>query len=462
MSTDLFSEFDEVSAKQWKQRIQFDLKGGDYNESLVWKSNDGVAVNPFYHPDETPQPVSVNAPSGWNACEKIYVVSSEKANQKGLNALEKGAESLWFIIPSKETEPTTLFSEINEKVPVYITSEFISADFFSKLKAYFSDKKHQVHLQVDIIGNLARSGNWYKNLKEDFSTLDRILSEAGRFESVVSVNMSLYQNAGANIPQQLAYSLAHATDYLNHLENDASAPKNEALKMLFSTSVGPNYFFEIAKLRALRLLYATVAREFNVSEKCFILAQPSKRNKTLYDYNVNLLRTTTECMSAALGGADSICNMPYDAIFHKENNFGTRIARNQLLILKNESYFEKAANPAEGSYYVETLTRQFAEKALEIFKDIENGGGFLKQLKEGIIQKKISESARKEQEQYDNGELVLVGSNKYANKDDKMQADLELYPFLKKHPRKTLIPPILERRLAEKSEQQRLKEEEVV
>lgn len=462
MSDNLFSEFEEVSAKQWKQKIQFDLKGADYNETLVWNSNDGVAVNPFYHPDESPQPVSVNAPSGWDVCEKIYVVSSEKANKKALTALEKGAESLWFIIPSEEIEFESLFSEVNKNIPVYISFEFLSAEYISRLKNFFSGKDFQVHLQVDIIGNLARSGNWYKNMNDDFSSLNDIFLAAEGFQSVLSVNMGLYQNAGANIPQQLAYSLAHATEYLNHFEKNPSADKNQAPEILFSTSVGPNYFFEIAKLRALRLLYATVAREFEVSENCYILAQPSKRNKTLYDYNVNLLRTTTECMSAALGGANSICNMPYDAIFHKDNDFGRRIARNQLLILKNESYFEKAANPAEGSYYVETLTRQFAEKALEIFKDIENGGGFLKQLKEGIIQKKISESARKEVEQFENGKLVLVGSNKYANREDRMKDDLELFPFLKKHPRKTLIQPILERRLSEKSEQQRLEEEESI
>lgn len=461
MSTNLFSEFDGVSAKQWKQKIQYDLKGADYNEALVWKSYEGIAVKPFYHPDETPEPVSVNAPSGWNVCEKIYVISSEKANSKALNAIEKGAESLWFIIPSEGTTLKILFENIDQEIPVYITCEFLSPDFYSRLKDFFSEKEHQVYLQTDIIGNLARSGNWYRNMNDDFSSLGSIISEVKGFRSVLSVNMGLYQNSGANIPQQLAYALAHATEYLNHFENlqEHSTDEKAVLKLLFSTAVGPNYFFEIAKLRALRLLYATVASEFGVPESCHIVAQPTRRNKTLYDYNVNMLRTTTECMSAALGGADSICNMPYDAVFHKENDFGTRIARNQLLILKKESYFEKAANPSEGSYYIETLTRQFAEKALEIFKDIEKGGGFLKQLKQGTIQKKIYESAQKEEEQFEQGELVLVGSNKYANKEDKMKTDIELYPFLKKHPRKTLIQPILERRLSEKSEQQRLEQE---
>jgi methylmalonyl-CoA mutase len=164
-------------------------------------------------------------------------------------------------------------------------------------------------------------------------------------------------------------------------------------------------------------------------------------------------------MSAILGGADTIANLPYDALYHKDNEFGDRIARNQLLILKNESYFDKVNNPSDGSYYIENLTHQLAEKALALFKDIEANGGFLKQLNEGIIKRKIQESADKEQELFDTGKEILLGTNKYPNKNDRMKDDLELFPFVKIKPRKTLITPIIEKRLAEKMEQDRLKEE---
>jgi len=164
-------------------------------------------------------------------------------------------------------------------------------------------------------------------------------------------------------------------------------------------------------------------------------------------------------MSAILGGANTIFNLPYDALYHKDNEFGDRIARNQLLILKNESYFNKVNNPSDGSYYIESLTNQLAEKALVLFKDIEANGGFLKQLKDGIIKRKIEESAEKEQKLFDEGKEILLGSNKYPNKNDMMKNDLELYPFVKIKPRKTLISPIIEKRLAEKIEQERLKTE---
>lgn len=459
MSTGLFSEFDKVSAKQWKQKIQVDLKGEDYNQTLIWNSHDGVDVKPFYHPDEAPEALKTASGCGWNICEQIYVSSAEKAARKALNALGRGAESLWFVIPSEEVELQVLLAEIPSETTVYLDCKFLSESFLLQLAKIPSEKKQKLHLLTDIIGKLARTGNWFDNLKDDHALMDKALSSADT-ASVLSVNMDLYQNAGANIPQQLAYGLAHANEYLNHLNDTEVLSKAGELTMLFQVAIGPNYFFEIAKLRALRLLYASLAREYGFNVSCIILAGPSRRNKTLYDYNVNLLRTTTECMSAVLGGADSICNLPYDVLYHKNNEFGSRIARNQLLILKHESYFEKVVNPAEGSYYIESLTRQFSERALEIFRDIEKGGGFLKQLKEGIPQRKIIESAKKEQEDFDQGRNVLIGTNKHANPQDRMKSEIELYPFLKKKVRKTLLSPILERRLAESLEQERLKEED--
>ena len=461
MSHTLFNEFQEVSAKEWKQKIQFDLKGADYNETLIFHSKDGISVKPFYNSEDLKDLITITSPTSWNVCEKIYVASDIKSNKKALEVIKKGAESLWFVISSKESDFNILFKNIAlSTTPIYISFEFLSEEFLNTLITFFAEKDHQVSLQIDPIGNLARSGNWYHDLKKDHEILDNIVAKTEGFKSVISVDGTLYQNAGATIPQELAYMLAHANEYLNHFDNDKNDEKvNTKIQFQFLTATGSNYFFEIAKMKALRLLFSSLASEYKVSEKCSILAQPSKRDKTLYDYNVNLLRTTTQSMSAVLGGADEVYNSPYDAIYHKNNEFGDRIARNQLLVLKNESYFDKVSNASDGAYYIETLTQQFAEKALEIFKEIENGGGFLKQLKEGIIQRKISETATKEQELFDSGKITLIGTNKFQNPEDKMANDLELYPFLKMNPRKTLLQPILEKRLSEKSEQERLKTE---
>ena len=190
-----------------------------------------------------------------------------------------------------------------------------------------------------------------------------------------------------------------------------------------------------------------------------IIAHPTRRNKTNYDYNTNMLRTTTECMSAVLGGANMVVNMPYDVLYHKTNDFGQRISRNQLIVLKKESYFDAVSNPSDGTYYIEEITHKLGTKGLALFKEIEKGGGFLKQLKAGIIQRKTKESADKEQAQFDAQEITLLGTNKHPNPNDRMKDDIELYPFVKIKPRKTIIAPIIPRRLAEKSEQDRLTKE---
>ncbi len=455
-SEPLFSDFPEISSKQWKQLIQADLKGADYNETLIWKNNEGIDVKPFYHADQfesLPDSSNTNA-TQWKICQTIFVANVEKSNEKAVNAIQRGAESITFILPSEDILMKDLLVNINlTDTFIYFECQFLSSEFVKKLITFPS--KENIHFKTDIIGHLASSGNWFTNLKDDHTHFDAIVDNTNAF----NVNAALYQNAGATMVQQLAYAIAHANEYLNHLDSVIASEAKQSLEIIFNVSVGTNYFFEIAKLKALRQLWKTLASEYGINEECVIVVTPTKRNKTLYDYNTNMLRTTTECMSAIIGGANTICNLPYDAIYHKDNEFGERIARNQLLILKHESYFDKVSNPSDGAYYIESLTQQLSEKALTLFKDIEANGGFLHQLKEGIIQRKIKESAAKEQEQFNNGEIVLLGTNRHPNKQDTMKQDLELYPFLKTNPIKTLIEPVLERRLAEGSEQERLKAE---
>lgn len=457
MSNILFDEFNPVTSKQWKQLIQFDLKGADYNETLVWKTNEDIDVRPFYHADEFKElpKISSTKATQWHICQSIFVADVKKSNEKALNIIERGAESIKFIIPSEDVSIKNLMEGINlSSTILYFEFQFLSEKYIQSFSNILNNRN--IVIQTDIIGHLARTGNWFSTLQEDHKQFESIISKT----NALSIDVSLYQNAGANMVQQLAYALAHTNEYLNHLDSVIASGTKQSLAVIFNVSVGTNYFFEIAKLRALRLLWNTISSEYTINTDCQIFATPTKRNKTLYDYNTNMLRTTMECMSAILGGANTICNLPYDAIYHKDNEFGERIARNQLLILKHESYFDKVDNPADGAYYIETLTKQLAEKALELFKDIEANGGFLKQLKEGTIQRKIKESANKEQEQFDAGKEILLGSNKHPNPNDRMKHELELYPFVKTNQRKTLIEPIIEKRLSEKLEQERLKKED--
>jgi methylmalonyl-CoA mutase len=454
MKHSLFSEFDPISSKQWKQKIQFELKGEDYNDTLIWNSPENIKVKPFYNQEDLQEnlPVNPNA-NGFKICQNIFVFDLEKSIERALESIERGADSIIFTIENETIDITRLLEKLPlETCEIYFNLNFISINHISKIETIAKSRNAKIYCNLDPIGQLAKDGNWFKTQEKDnFETLNLISKQVSN-SSIISINSSLYQNAGANMVQELAYSLAHANEYLNRI-----ITINQPI--VFKISVGTNYFFEIAKLRAYRILFNSIAKEYNQNLECHLVVTPTKRNKTIYDYNVNMLRTTTECMSAIIGGADAIANLPYDALYHKDNEFGDRIARNQLLILKNESYFDKVNNPADGTYYIESLTHLLAEKALVLFKDIESNGGFLKQLNEGIIKRKIQESADKEQELFDSGKEVLLGTNKYPNKDDKMKHDLELFPFVKVNPRKTLITPIIEKRLAEKLEQERLGKE---
>ncbi len=448
MSTNLFKDFEDISPQAWKQKIQVDLKGADYNDVLLWQTDEDITVRPFYtKEDRTHQTIDLPK-KGFSICQSIFIDDEKIANYLAVDALKRGANAIEFTAKNTFNYKIALKNIDVSSTKIYFKFQFLNADFVSELSKHINSIN--TFFNIDIIGNLAETGNWFFNLKEDYKQLENIVSKN---DNCIAINANLYQNAGANNTQQLAYALAQANEYLNHFG------KNIAEKIYFNFSVGSNYFFEIAKLRAFRILWSSLLKEYNTESEAHIFTQPSLRNKTLYDYNVNMLRTTSECMSAILGGTNTIANVSYDKAHHKSNEFGERISRNQLLILQQESELSKAQNIADGTYYIETITEQLAEKALEIFKQIETGGGFLKQLKEGNIQRKIKESANKEQAKFSSGELVLLGTNKIQNKEDAMKNNLELYPFIKYRKEKTLIQPIIQHRLAEKLEQERIENE---
>ncbi|WP_298518602.1 methylmalonyl-CoA mutase subunit beta [uncultured Kordia sp.] len=454
MSKSLFQEFDAVSAAQWKQKIQVDLKGADYNQTLVTATHEGINITPFYHSENfgIAQPIATKT-TEWKVTQYIVVTDASEANANIKDVLTRGAESIVLSITNESISITEILADINVKtIPFHIEMDFLSVSYCSDIHAFAKANTASITIGVDLIGNLASTGNWFDNLTKDHEALAQILKFDG-FKSVLTVRLDIYQNAGATMVQQLAYAMAHVNEYLNHYGEQITNT------ITFKVAVGTHYFFEIAKLRALRHLWSVLAKEYNVQSECTIIASPSKRNKTLYDYNVNMLRTTTESMSAVLGGADFVYNLPYDALYHHANEFGDRISRNQLRILKDESYFDKTDNPTEGSYYIESITQQLAEKALTLFKDIEANGGFLKQLKAETIYRKIKESAAKEQALFDEGKEVLLGTNKYPNPEDRMKHDLEIEPFSKNEVRKVLVIPIGLRRLATKLEKERLKHE---
>lgn len=451
----LFEDFPPISGKEWKQQIQMELKGADYTDTLVWSSLEGIDVKPFYHADDYEYLEIPTSEQDFKIVQPIFVDNPAVANKLALDAISRGVDAIQFIAEQSFDMDLLLqgFSNLKEIPTIFLKVDFQSNNFIESFVNYF--EKDAVLVQQDLIGHLIQSGNWFSSEAVDFKKQQDLLG-VNPDKILLHVNTAIYQNAGANMSQQIAYALSHASEYIH------ACDKDKPIVIQFEFAIGSNYFFEIAKLRTFRYLWQQLITELGIKTKAIIIATPTSRNKTLYDYNVNMLRTTAEYMSAVLGGADYVMAQAYDHFFKKSNHFSNRIARNQLLLLREENDFKNAHSFAKGSYFIEALTLEIAKRALKIFKDVEKSGGFLSLLKSGIIQKKIQEAAQKEQDLFDEGKLSLLGSNKYPNPDDKMKEGLEVYPFLKKSSKRVVIQPIVGKRLTEKLEQIRLEEENLL
>lgn len=409
----LFNDFSPVTAQQWKEQIIKDLKGIDFDQ-LKWKTNNGIVINPFYTSEDLKEnKAPLYSIRHWDICEQINVTDEKENNRQALEALKGGASGLAFYIHRK-VDTKTLLKDISLE-HIY-TQFFISNDslhVMEDLKAIYGKKnefdgKLKCFVNIDPLCLLAFYGEWHDNAQKDLSTLDKL--------SHIGVNVSLYQEAGANTIHELALGLAHLNEYLNYLE-EKKAVSNKTLHFTFA--VNGDFYNEIAKLRAFRKLVALLTRQYQVSLPVHIHAQTAQLNKSGLDAYTNMLRTTTEAMSAVIGGCDSLCVLPFNYGFGKVSDFAARIARNQQHILKDESYLDKVADISAGSYYVETLTEQLAEKAWEQFKLIEGKGGFIKNIENNFIQDLIARDAEALMTQIKQGKMILVGVNKFQNPKEK-------------------------------------------
>tara|TARA_R110001583_G_scaffold43034_2_gene136812 strand:+ start:2352 stop:3665 length:1314 start_codon:yes stop_codon:yes gene_type:complete len=436
MSNLLIDDFEPSSAAAWKQKIQFELNGKEY-KTLLTSTNEGITIKPFYHSDDF-EKLEIPVPNdAFKICQLITITSEEEANKIALESVKQGVKSLKFILKKSFNIEVVFNQLLNKEIDFQFEFNFFSPVFISELATKL--KNERVYFNIDIIGNLAKTGNWFKSLSEDFKNLEKIIQK-NPTNYCLSVNVDLYQNAGANTVQQVAYAICHVNEYLLKFGGEIAA------KIQFNFAIGSNYFFEISKLRAFRYLFKLVLNEYNTKAEPTIFAQPSLRNKTLLGSpENNLLRSKTECLSAVFGGANTIL-IP---------NSSKNLLFNTSKKLKEHG----TQNIATDSYYIESITKQIAEKALGIFKEIEKGGGFLSQLKEGTIQRKIKENAQKEQQQFNSGELVIIGANKFKDETDTLKSDLSNNPFKEKKSHKTLIIPIIPNRLSEKLEQKKWRNE---
>ncbi|MDP3432965.1 MAG: acyl-CoA mutase large subunit family protein, partial [Bacteroidota bacterium] len=449
----LFNEFPPVSTQQWMDKVTADLKGADFNRRLVWKTNEGIDVQPFYREEDLEKLDYLNSLPGefpytrgnkktnneWLVRQSIQVNNLAEANKKALTYLMKGVNSLAFVFDGSSeltvADLSVLLKGISlEAVEVNFVgccSRKASEAFVEFVKlGEWDPKSIRASVEYDPFGKFALTGKFTKGLDhvaENAAKMIQSTVELSKFKTL-AVNGKNFGNAGSSIVQELAYSLVQGAEYLTTLTEQGLEIDSVAKKMKFNLSISANYFLEIAKLRAARLLWAQIVKAYNPENECSckmtIHAETGSWNKTVYDPYVNALRTQTEAMSASLGGVDSMTILPLNAIFEDSTEFSDRIARNQQLLLKEESNFDKIADPGAGSYYIEELTASIADQAWKMFLEIQEKGGFLAALREGFIQSEIKKMAAKRDMNIATRRENLLGTNQFPNFNEKLDQEI--------------------------------------
>lgn len=435
----LFTQFPPISYDIWRAKVDADLKGVPFEKKLVWRTNEGFNVQPMYRrediaelkttnsaPGEFPYVRGTKATNHWLTRQEILDTDPVEANKKAIDVLGKGVNSIGFIVkePSTETIAQLLANIDLASTEINFTCCPSKAAALAKsLVDYLVDHKAEniFHGSIDY--------NPFKRAFRHGVTMDnaQIATDAKLLLNIVApveglrclaVDSVMFNNAGAYIFQELGYALSWGAQWLTLLTDAGLNATEVASRIKFNMGISSNYFMELAKFRAARMLWAQIAAQYSASEdaaKMVAHATTSTFNQTIYDAHVNLLRSQTEAMSAALAGVDSITVTPFDTPYKTPDEFSERIARNQQLLLKEESHLDKVVDPAGGSYYVETLTVSIASEAWKLFLDIEEKGGFTACVTSGAIQADVNASATKRHQDMARRKEILLGTNQFPN-----------------------------------------------
>jgi methylmalonyl-CoA mutase len=440
----LFSEFPPVSTQRWMDEVTKDLKGADFEKKLVWKTNEGFNVKPFYRaedlegikttdslPGEFPFVRGTKTNNEWYVRQDIDVTNPKKANEKALDLLNKGITSLGFFFSGEDFDAgsmKTLLKDIQlDCIEINFRTCYLEAVKITKLLVdYIKDKnfapeKIKGSINFDPFKRIMIKGldidiDIKATIKELFETTAEL-----KGLKVFGANPYLFNNAGAYCSQELGFGLAYGNEYITLGTEAGLSAKQIAKKIKFNFGIGSNYFMEIAKFRAGRLLWAQIVNAYLSEDDCKgvakmdVHATTSEWNQTIYDAYMNLLRSQTETMSASIAGVDSISVTPFDNAYKPADDFSERIARNQQLLLKEEAHFDKVVDASAGSYYVENLTASIAEQAWKIFLAVNEKGGFYTALKEGYIQNEVNASNDKRLIAISSRRENLLGTNQFPN-----------------------------------------------
>ena len=438
----LFSEFQAPTTQEWLDKIEVDLKGADFQKRLVWRTNEGFNVQPFYRREDLKDLKAVDSLPGefpfvrgnkkdnnlWFVRQDIVVDDAKAANAKALDILNKGVDSLGFKISGKDVSKEFIATLLDGIMPQYVELNFKTCqrhcvELAEILVAYFKEKSYPLaelkgSINFDPIEKILKKGKDVTPVLAEAAKLIEALKELPGYRCI-NVNSVALNNAGAYIYQELGYALAWGAEYLNIL-TEAGIDATEAAKRIkFNMGVSENYFMEIAKFRAARLLWAQIVKQYEPKCDCacqmHVCAITSEYNQTLFDSYVNLLRSQTETMSAALANVDSIVVTPFDKPYEQPTEFAERIARNQQLLLKEEAHFDKLVDVAGGSYTIEHLTDAIAQEGWKLFLAVEEAGGFLAEALKGNIVNAINASNDKRHAAAATRKEFILGTNQFPN-----------------------------------------------
>lgn len=444
----LFDQFPPVSTEEWKAKVEADLKGAPFDKKLVWRTNEGFNVQPMYRaediaslnttdslPGEYPFVRGTRVENDWLTRQEIVAETAKDANEKALDVLTKGVTSLGFKVKEATSEELqTLLAGIDvAAVELNFSTCIKKAETFATvLVAYLKEKGLETKFRGSIDFNpLKKALKHGVAFNGDAVAIAKNILEAVKDVpalKVLSVNSVMLSNAGSYIFQELGYAMAWGAEWLTLLTDAGVDAATVASRIKFNMGVSSDYFMELAKFRAARMLWAQIVKQYGVEDeacKMTVHAITSSYNQTIYDAHVNLLRSQTETMSAALAGVDSITTVPFDNAYQTPDDFSERIARNQQFLLKEESHLDKVVDPAGGSYYVETLTVSIAAEAWKLFLSVEENGGFFAMVGNGEIQKAIRETSEKRHTDVARRKEILLGTNQYPNINEMAAAKIK-------------------------------------
>ena len=439
----LFTEFPPVPTEKWEEVITADLKGADYERKLVWRTGEGFNVRPYYRAEnlegiqflgsqagEFPFVRGTRTHNRWHVHQTVAVECPKEANAEALKLLNSGVDSLGFSI-AKEGFTAADLDELLREISIPAVELTFCGVQMGNVAGLVLDKLEKEGLMADahvafcidpLVKGLSQKGDFCSPDGEKcFAKIVSLIERTREYKHIriVTVSAGIFSNAGSTIVEELAFALSAGNDYLARLTDAGVDADTAARKLRFSFSVTSNYFMEIAKFRAARMLWANIVKGYAPAKNCackmMIHARTADWNQTVYDPYVNMLRGTTEAMSATIAGVHSLEVTPFDAAFENPTEFSKRIARNVELLLKNESHFDQVVDPAGGSYYVESLTQSIAAEAWKLFLEIEEKGGYTEAYKAGFIAERIKASAAAKDKNIATRRQILLGANQYPN-----------------------------------------------